>query len=226
MIHPAFIYLAFLFIITVLSALLLNGWYAITRGRLEVRPDGSRERKGKLFMGWHFFWTQETGKKKVYFTGVQMYQLYSRLRGLVKPENVHLLVFEQKNGIAEANHVYVSKGCVTEEVQIDFLNNLDVRMNIENHTETSDCITFYKEFPVYRFSEKLQDVLSECIYCFASIYGLLIFGTFHLLTIGSGFYELVYGWMSASWIGIILTFIVYAISLSYMNGYVYKKLNR
>jgi hypothetical protein len=44
-------------------SLFIVGWYGITRGEKNVKSDGSVEKRGKIFMEWHFFFDR---KKRVY----------------------------------------------------------------------------------------------------------------------------------------------------------------
>ena len=120
-----FLYVA---IMVLVASFFLCGFFDITRGELEVMPDDTIEKRGKIFRSWSLFWLKKANQPKVYwYSGEQLKQLCNniskelRMRGFDK----HQMMSDVLTG-KEIDHTLVEiiKGDVwlSKYVDIDALN--------------------------------------------------------------------------------------------------------
>lgn len=157
-------FIAFYLLFLLLSALIIIGFYIITRGERSIQPDGTIRFKGKIFKQWSLYWERTTGSKRIYYSGDA---LKEKLRWL-KEYNAN---FRGKLEIAK--NLY-SVTILEDLSPVDILYIEDVlRCQVER--ATSPNLYLYVEEPQYHFPEWLRYPLSQCPPCMASIGGTLLY---------------------------------------------------
>jgi hypothetical protein len=148
-----------------IGPVIIIGWYAITRGRIEYQTDGTAYQTGKLFKGWHFFWTAHK-TKDVRLGGQSLILALLKLQRELPIKDWH---FEVHRG----NQFKVFGTDVSElqknGLQIQHLCNARL---VILEGEKFGLVGTQK---IYKFPEWLRDPLSECPTCMASVYGSLIY---------------------------------------------------
>src|SRR6185369_1018256 len=72
-------------------------------------------------------------------------------------------------------------------------------------------------YPVYRFPEWFRKPMISCVECMPSIYGSIIWWTFNLLQTG------LWAWTDKILVAKLVFWVIYIISLSWINKYFYRK---
>jgi hypothetical protein len=200
------------------------GWYSITRGRIEILPDGRIHKTGKLLKDWYFFWNQYLVKETIPFTGDQLDKKYKDLlmhggpysnwntSGQIK------LMF----GWVQARDYETLQQFQRDQYKIS--EALSVKVLIG---ENNNAIQFVKEYPKYYFPEWVRDWLCNCPTCSASFYGSLFYWgmvyslkglyTWIIVTQEIQLWDIPFGIKFLLWIP-------FAIILAFTNTYLAKKL--
>lgn len=188
--------LIIIFLVVLMSSIFINGFYAITRGRWEVKTNGEKYWTGKIFSFWHKFFQAHTIKKEQYH-GKMFYIEFERMKelGLIDVERV----------VASTESYFMYE--ITKEQAPLFmakakLKGIDLRVHFLNGNNTSDRSigTFFveKEVKVDKIPDLIKDPLATCITCFASVYGVITWFFF----IG------IFHWLESSGVGGVVTLIV------------------
>mgnify|MGYP006948432236 CR=1 FL=1 len=194
------------------SALLINGWFLVTRGKEEVQPDNSVRKVGKIAMGWYFFWTREKHTKKVYYEGKQLECIAEQMKHYVN----------QEINLYGTARLIILPGFKNKKRQVE--NALDVCIEIEETQEPGPIYaTVYKEEVIYVYPEWLRDMMAECVTCHATPYGNLIFWTFISLCRQYALGDMGV-WNEISGMALITTWLAYWVSLAYVNTWLYQRL--
>jgi len=159
------------YLLTVFSgSLVMLGWYIITRGRVEYTPSGEPYKAGKIFKGWHFFWTK---KKKI--------REYDIIEG--KPLVDSFLILKNKYDFLRLGNT--NKYIFFDEKYYDILKS-DKEL-IKKMVGADDVVfgdngrflSLLKDKNKYVFPEWIRDPISECVTCYASFYGTLLYIVFY-----------------------------------------------
>lgn len=150
------------------GALFICGWFAITRGSIEIMPDGSQKRVGKIFMGWYFFWYREHSRKlKIYYRGDELRKLLVQMDNSstfklsiesINDDRIEIIGSLVPKWIDEMIQKF---GIIIEDKQI---------LRTGNH-----IVSFAKEYPNYVFPTWLRDVMAGCVTCHSSWLGTICF---------------------------------------------------
>jgi hypothetical protein len=159
----------FLFImLLIVSSIFINGWFAITRGRWEVKADGSKVWVGKIFNFWHKFLQQHTMEVE-YYIGDEFMKQFCKIRDYFKDDEV----------VKFFNTAVVVK--TMNEKKVAFLFSYaalkGVQLSVGDYKESNNnemIISIYKEVPKYKYPYWITDPLGLCITCLSSVYGTLI----------------------------------------------------
>lgn len=73
-------YLLFLLV----SSIVITSFFCITRGYVEVMPDGSKRRYGKVLRNYYFFWFRETGTRQIKYVDDELANLLDEIRQYYK----------------------------------------------------------------------------------------------------------------------------------------------
>lgn len=213
-------FISFLFMLLIAS-LIVNGWYVATRGWETPLPDGTVRKDGRILKWWYFLWNKKKGYDKfIKFDYAHMQAFMKNAVGI----NQNFFIQEGKEGSYETNDpkLFMNR----KELEIKHGVMIDVEeKSVVTETGNKYYFNIYKREPDYVYPEWVRDMLVDCIYCFASFYGSIIFWTFHILAIGSSFYQHMYGWCNNPPMLVFITWIWFVIALSYVNGFLYKKIN-
>lgn len=187
---------------------MMVGWYAITRGRTELKPTGETVRRGKLLMAWHFYWTRTHGHTTVRVEKESLKKIYWLLR-----ENA------QWEG-----RFYVNDS----ETQIIFMGKkenqlLEMQMELEKISGCSvwpseNAVSFTKQIPEFVFPEWVRDPVSECPTCFASVYGSIFYWIMISLL------PPLFNWSEQPTICAVVFWIIFCFCSAYINTVLAKKL--
>ncbi len=193
----------------------ITGWFAITRGRWKILPDGNKKWVGKIFCNWQKFWEKEITTKPCYYSGDELEKL---LMDIEKYVDIRRFSVEKNYRIADGRKCIYFPTPTTEAYFKDnfyiLKHNLNIRYVYKEAKENGGVsfVFFYKAMPVYRFPEWIRDPIASCIYCHSSVYGTLIWGllnyTCKFLTVSEA----------------MVLWIPYCISLTFVSPYLWKKL--
>jgi hypothetical protein len=204
---------AALFIVTYLGliaigTLVVGGWFFITRGEKITLPDGSIQKKGKIFRDWYFYFTQELpAPKQIYFKGKE-------LKSLVKKLNPYFnnLVTVHEGAVSILNDKDFKEKNVFSQVQEDF--------NIRFWPKGDGYYAIYREYPDYVFPEWVRYPMAVCATCFSSVYGSFFYWSTYPF-IGKHLYS----WMEMPILASVIFWIVFCFSLSIPLTALAKKYN-
>jgi hypothetical protein len=216
------IYFLSFFIYLLFGAIIINGFFNITRGSIEIAPDGTKEKKGKILRDWYLFWFMEhEGKLKVRYTG-------KRLEDLIHNYNVGAI---NKVPLGKFTNLYMEFSyplgiAVVREFENRYNCKLIVR-SINAGSNTSDvaqyALAIYQERPDYIFPWALRTSLASCITCHASWLGSIIFWLpIWLLPKEQLYYTFPFANHGTVWL--VLTWVAYCISLACILNIVYNKM--
>lgn len=208
---------AYFFLSLLAGGIFITGWFAVTRGRYVIQPDGERIWKGKIFSAWQKYWEQTKGEKKVFYYGHEL--------------KIFMLQIEQAFALTPAsyrfNHDHPNPMCII--VNADVMQRLKDRFHVfqagnpdtdilikSGHNSNEFYIMFSKRIKQYVFSDKLRDPLASCIYCHSSLYGSLIWLT--IFCIAKHYQAGICGHVA------FILWPVYLISLSFVTPFLWKKL--
>lgn len=151
-------------LLLIIGPLIIVGWYAITRGRMEYRADGTPFETGKIFKAWHFHWTKVLARTRTRIGGQTF------IAAICKLQREYGL--DVTNDI-QAGTITFLRGDLQEWFDRHILWIQDaIKVSFEQSAPLT--YTLYKKEIKYRFPEWMRDPLSECPTCMASVYGSLI----------------------------------------------------
>lgn len=208
-------------LLILLTALFINGWFAITRGRWEAKPDGKLYWTGKIFNKFHY-WLQRHEIKMVLYSDNEWVKIYTQLKPFFKEGQILSMYGDgmviQKMGAITGADFYafaLSKGI-----------NIEVKEVVDDKCKMT--IGAYKEVPEYKMPELIRDPLGMCITCMSSVYGTLAWifwlllakhiNTIHPSTAITVFLEM-------SWIFKIGLWVLFCITLAYVSTLVFNICN-
>lgn len=199
-------YLEFL----VLAALIICGFYIITRGEKIVQPDGSIIRKGKIFKQWSLFWERTTGTRSVYYCGATLEEKLAWLKQINSGVGSKLSLNAAQTGL-------VSIG-VFGDADLSYIKEmLGCEIKVEEPAGTGPVsFLLYVKEPVYYFPEWLRFPLSQCPPCMASVGGTLLYWP---LVLFSGN---IMSWTDRPVWAYIFFWITFCLALSALNKLAYK----
>ena len=200
-------------VLLVISALAINGWYNITRGRWETGPDGSKKWVGKIFNFWGKFLQQHTSGIE-YYTNDEFLKEFSKIREFFKDDDIHEIV---SNGI-----IAKSMNAKKAALLFTYARKMGVNISLTDQPETEGhksgtAVTIYKEIFKYKIPYWLRYPLGECLSCAASFYGTICWIFFYYLLKDSGYTflsELSFVFKAGLWV-------IFLVSLSYLNELVF-----
>lgn len=216
-------YFASYFLLLIAAAVIISGWFLITRGEIRKMPDGTEIQTGNIFKAWYFFWMKEVGEKRYWYNLESLAEFVFLVRPYIGSR--HIEVFGQEHPIygfpVVVDADMEDKAYLIEremQVNLTFLINPDI---------PAGRLLMYicKKDPVYRFPEWIRKMMAACITCHASFYGSLIFVGFHALCSKDDLHHF-YAFVPDNLfdVAIVMTWIAYSFSLSYILTYLYKKL--
>lgn len=190
----------------------INGFYNITRGEYEDLVDGTRRQRGKIFKGWYFFWFKEKEENQLtQYKGKYLIGIYNQIQNIC----------------TEAKISVFTTRLVVEKPMIDMTSHLEDKLNIKIVIEKEQFggrdnyyMYIYKSEPAYVFPDWVRTVLAGCITCFSSVYGSIVFFTFHMLAYSKLNY--IYAWSDYFYPAFIVTWISSLIIWGYINPLLYK----
>lgn len=196
----------------VVSAIAINGWYNVTRGRWEIAPDGSKKWVGKIFNFWGKFLQQHTEEIQ-YYTNEQFLNEFAKIREFFKDDDIYQIV---SNGV-------IVKPMIPKKATLFYSfaqsKGLNVSLNEQEkgpENSAGTAITIFKVIFHYKLPYLLRYPLGECVSCMASIYGTISWIFFY--NILSQTDSILMGFSLISKIGLWAIFIL---SLSYLNELVF-----
>lgn len=207
------------FLMLLFGAIIITGWFLISRGDIIIQPDGKKKRSGLLFKSWQLFWEQPKGTITTQYKGGQLYKLKRELIQTAKNEGYTGTFMFFDDFILTTQDIKPFISALEHQIRdlkIEILDN-----GKEKSNDKSVGLTLYKKERGYRFPEWLRDVMAGCITCHASIYGTVIFWGV-VFVFGTEMFSS----FKHQTVGIILTWFSYCFSLAFLNTFFYKQLNK
>lgn len=163
-------FLAFFILFLCLSALIIIGFYIITRGERSIQPNGGVRLKGKIFKRWSLFWERTIGTTPVYISEEQLKEKYRWIRECNQDIGDKL----RPNAIGTSLEIL---GTLQYK---DLLYIQDV-CRCNTRVDAAGVLFLFVDEPQYYFPEWLRYPLSQCPPCMASIGGSLLYWPVMLL---------------------------------------------
>ncbi len=198
----------------VLASIVINGWYAITRGRWEENPDGTKYWTGKIFNKFHY-WLQRHTVSKVYYKDKGFFKEFAKIRGFFKPE--HIVEFFDTGVVVQAMSKQVMSLLVIHAAE------KGVNLTVRDHDAGKMIISLFKEVKEYKLHYMVRDPLGECITCMASFYGTLSAIFFYQIAVLFNHRyptEAINALIEMPTVSKILLVIYFCISLAWMNEFI------
>lgn len=211
------LYFTQFFMLLLAGGLVINGWFAVTRGEWEDEVDGTRKKTGKLLKGWWFFWFKERSTPK--------YTKYKGEAFMRLMDNIRKQKAFDKFQIMDRDDDYITAKFTIESLhaRVLFKDYFDVVPGTFADMGDRRMVDFSKEEPNYVFPTWLRTMMAGCITCFSSFWGSLIFWSFYLL-IGRGWFaELNTDYPLTL---LIATWIAYMLALAYVNTRLWTRMDR
>lgn len=201
------------FLLLLFGSVLICGWFTITRGQIIENEDGTKEKVGKIFKGWYFFWFREKeNKRRIYYSDSYLFSIKENLQKLgAKDLKLNFV-----------NSLTAPKSFIRDSVF--YAMRLGVKFEFktdETDPDNSAIVFVYKEEPDYVFPAWLRDMMAGCITCHGSLYGSIVFWTFYKLS-DNGIID--NAWAEQTQPMIILVWLSYMVMLSFVNTALWKKL--
>ena len=146
-----------------LSAMAINGFYNITRGQWNTKPNGTKEWSGKIFSFYSRFLCEHDVLKEFYIDE-EWLKIFFTVRIWLKPEDILSI---------EPNGVILRKFDHNERKQFEsFLAHHDLHFISKGYGD-GEIYQFYKEVNRYKIPSWVSAPIGECITCLASVGGTL-----------------------------------------------------
>lgn len=195
-------------LLAVVGALIISGWYIVTRGRMEVMPDGSLERRGMLLRGWSLYWNRIIGYEKKYYAEQPLFDL----------------IFDFKQDLTAK--YYYGSSCLTYKqsflphgvLQTLKKRGIKVESNDAVYDDSNYEFYFYKLVPTYYFPIWIRKPLANCPVCFAGIYGV----SFYIMMVCQIGEHYLFAWCEANWFMEGLFGVFYCLSVATLNKLINK----
>lgn len=209
----------FLFLLA--SSVLITAFFCITRGYTETQPDGTIRRYGKILKGYYFFWFKEKGIKQTKYVDDELAVLVWRMKEYYT-ESIVLL-----GNALETNAVISFKTQESFVALIPLLRQkLEVKFKVEEHLNHKVVVSAFTEEPVYIFPDWLRTIMAGCITCTPTVYGNIIYWGAILFFKKSTLYTSLFFCFNNVYSGIILVWLVYWISLAWLNTVLWNIYNK
>lgn len=214
------LFFVFMGLLVIAGSTIIVGFFASSRGRIQVNVDGTKEKKGLILRGWYFFWHREKRNRKyVQYVGPWLQDIsafFQQATGLP-------LTLGPSGPCQYANYLVVDQKF---KGHIEMLErNHKVKINVkDDRTKSNDPeadkntieIYVHKDEPDYFFPAWVRDMTSGCITCHSSIYGSLIFWVTHALMYESVLHE-IYSGFEYERLAIFFAWISYVFILAHRN---------
>lgn len=162
-------FILFYLVLILLSGLIVNGFFAITRGRWELNPDGTKYWTGKILKGYHK-WLQRHTVEHIPYGNDEWLKIYFQLKSYFQEKDI-LTVFENGMVVKKMDELRTT-------TFFAFALSKGIKVNLKTapgeNREQNIIIAAYKTVNKYTLPELLRDPLGECITCMASVFGTLL----------------------------------------------------
>lgn len=187
------------FLLMLLSgSIFILGFFTITRGKELLMPDGTKTIEKEVLGSWQLFWEHVKGYKRVYYYDSQL-EFKLKILEQLKPEHKENIKLAR-----EGKSLMYNRHLHPHEIRdLEFSLNTNVLYN-------DVAIFLYDEFPIYRFPEWVRKI-TNCYVCLSSIGG-----TFFYWFINYS-YPYLFNWSLHQTICKICFWVVYCVSLAFLN---------
>ncbi len=202
------------FLHVLFGALAIGGFFCITRGDWEILPDGSRVKRGKIFMDWYLFWYQKK-------TAVNC--IFYKDDELLKVVRILQLQMSNKLNIAMWGRDYVD---VIGVVSKEWANEVEIKYNIKvtiNNVVGGTRLHLHKEYPLYYFPTWVRDMMAGCVTCHSSWLGSICFWLPFFLVKHGAVENLCFPWTGHYIIALLLTWVAYCFTVAFVVTALWKK---
>jgi hypothetical protein len=201
-------YFSAFFMFLLFGAIVITGFYSVTRGSIKTMPDGTKKKEGQLLRDWYLFWYREVKTKKRYqYVGNELTKIVTTWQQSA-----------YKFGIADylSDRIVVSSHPDQKTLTM-VAKSLNIVAEMERGRQGVE-VKFYMEETQYVFPWWLRKMLAGCITCHSSWLGSIIFWTGY-------FFAANYGAAINSNLLVFLTWISYCFALAFLSPYLYKKVS-
>lgn len=203
------------------SCLTICGFYLSSRGEIEIHPDGQIEKHGNILKAWFFYWTKEHPSKLIYhYQEDALKNVMLKMKNYL-PKNLEMSIGEK------GDHGFLS--IVINDKFLDYKPIIEKEMGIcFEYVNIGTYLLVYpiKKEPHYIYPEWIRKMMAACITCHASLYGSIIFWTFHFFCKKELLHNYFYAITNASlyWPLVFATWMAYTLSFSFLATFMYKKI--
>lgn len=224
-------YLTTLLLLYLVGGIVINGWFAVTRGQWKDEVDGTRTKEGALLKAWWFFFFKEKSETFRVYKDKEFYKVFDLLTTQPKLNKFNIRLAETEYplmgqeglvAIIDESAFRPRNQALIKEISGVTLSKFYPGSGFDLSQLSGTPITFLKEEPVYKFPEWIRTMMAGCITCFSSFYGSIFYWAAFLL-IGRGWF---YGVTDYPMVLLFTTWIAYMLGLAYVNTYLWKRINK
>lgn len=190
------------------GSIFILGFFTITRGKIITLPNGDTEEEKEIFGNWQLFWEEVIRYQKLFYYGEQL-----EFKLKILEQSIPKYVGEVDFATKDRKSLIFNRKLLPREIRdIEFSLNCKVFCNEE-------IIFLYDEAPVYRFSEWVRKI-TNCYICLSSLGGTFIYWSYVY------FFPNIFGNLSHPYIAKIFFWVIYCISLSFVNKVIKENLDK
>jgi hypothetical protein len=214
-------YFSVFFMFLLFGAIVITGFYSVTRGSIKTMPDGTKRKEGQLLRDWYLFWYQEAREWQDTTTGLKWRVKKKRFQ-YVGNELTKIVQAWQNTGAKFGISNYYQDRIVVashpDQRTIDmYAQSLGLLVVLDRGQEGIE-VKFYMEEIEFMFPWWVRKMLAGCITCHSSWLGSIIFWTGYFCAVQ-------YGVAINSNLLVILSWVSYCFALAFLSPYLYKKVS-
>ena len=194
-----------------MSGIFIVQFYNLTRHYIVISPDNSETIKGDAIIGkyWSMFWERVKRIDRLYYSGESLKFKFSELNRLFPNVWGRLMIAEGERSIILKSNANM--------LSLDELLRVETMLQCKLE-QKEDIYFLYIEDVVFYFPEFLRKPFSQCPKCMATPFGTAIYFTINY------FDRDFLSWTAYCPQSLIFFWILFIISLSAINNYIYSKI--
>lgn len=191
------------------SSICIVGFYNVTRHFTITQPNGENTIEGDILYGWSLFWEHIKRVDILYYSGESLEYKFFELQRLY-PNIFNKLQLSENN-----KSLYAKPSTI---LTADDIFQIELILRVVVEFKEPDIYFLYTEEPIYSFPEWVRNPISQCPKCMASFFGSIIWIVVNYLN------HNLFIWTNHKYLGFFLFWLIFVISLSYINNYIHKNI--
>lgn len=192
-----------------ISSIFIVGFYNITRHYVVIQPDGKQIIEGDILNIWSYIIESISSTEKIYYSGETLEYKFYELQRLYP--NI-------ANKLSLSNELTSLVSVESTTLTADDIFKIELVLQVSIEFKQPDIYFLLIEEPIYTFPKWIRNPLSQCPKCMASFFGSLIWVSANHLN------HNLFNWTNNKYQGFFLFWVIFIISLSWINNYIHKNL--